>query len=82
MKKILMTMCAGMSLAASAAERPNVIFMLTDDLGYSDISCYGAKKVKTPHIDQLAAEGLKFTSFTTGASICCVSSHASPLRSA
>jgi len=49
---------------------PNVIFMLTDDLGYSDISCYGARKVKTPHIDRLAANGIRFTDFHTGASIC------------
>ena len=45
---------------ALAKTQPNVIFMLTDDLGYSDIGCYGAKKVKTPHIDRLAEEG--FTS--------------------
>jgi len=50
--------------------QPNVIFMLADDLGYSDISGYGAKKVATPHIDRLAAEGIKFTDFHTAASIC------------
>ncbi|WP_147867868.1 sulfatase family protein [Stieleria maiorica] len=50
--------------------RPNVIFFLTDDLGYSDISCYGATKVQTPNIDRLASEGIKFTDFHTGASIC------------
>jgi len=50
--------------------RPNILLILTDDLGYSDVSCYGAKKVKTPHIDQLAANGLRFTDFHTGANIC------------
>ncbi|MCM2369797.1 sulfatase family protein [Aporhodopirellula aestuarii] len=50
--------------------RPNVIFFLTDDLGFSDISCYGATKVKTPNIDALANKGIKFTDFHTGASIC------------
>ncbi|WP_231615960.1 sulfatase family protein [Novipirellula artificiosorum] len=50
--------------------RPNVIFMLADDLGYSDVGCYGATKVKTPHIDRLAAEGYRFTDFHTAASIC------------
>jgi len=50
--------------------RPNVIFILTDDLGFSDVGCYGATKVKTPHIDRLAAEGLRFTDFHTAASIC------------
>ena len=50
--------------------RPNVIFMLTDDLGYSDVGSYGATNVKTPHIDRLAAEGVRFTDFHTAASIC------------
>ena len=53
-----------------AARSPNVIFVLTDDLGYSDVGCYGATMVKTPHIDQLAAEGVRFTDFHTAASIC------------
>jgi len=52
------------------ANAPNVIFLLTDDLGYSDISCYGAKKVATPHLDKLAANGIRFTDFHSGASIC------------
>lgn len=54
----------------STQKLPNVIFMLTDDLGYSDIGCYGAKNVKTPHIDRLAAEGIRFTEFHAAASIC------------
>ena len=58
------------ALALSATPPPNIIFMLTDDLGYSDISCYGARKVQTPHIDKLATNGLKFTNFHTAASIC------------
>lgn len=49
---------------------PNVIFILVDDMGYSDISCYGAKKVSTPNIDRMAAEGLRFADFHTAASIC------------
>ncbi len=55
---------------AQGSRLPNVIFVLTDDLGYSDVSCYGATKVKTPHIDQLASEGVRFTDFHTAASIC------------
>lgn len=55
---------------AVEATPPNVIFVLTDDLGYSDIGCYGAKKVTTPAIDALAADGIRFTDFHTAASIC------------
>lgn len=58
------------SIAYAVEQRPNIIFMLTDDLGYSDVGCYGAERVKTPHIDQLAAEGIRFTDFHTAASIC------------
>ena len=52
------------------AAKPNVIFILTDDLGYSDVSCYGAKEVNTPNIDRMAVEGLRFTDFHAAASIC------------
>lgn len=57
-------------LAPGDERPPSVIFMLTDDLGFSDLGCYGAKKVKTPHIDQLAAAGIRFTDFHAAASIC------------
>jgi len=65
----LLALCVPL-LTQGAEPMPNVIFLLTDDLGYSDISCYGATKVETPHIDRLAAEGVKFTDFRTTASIC------------
>lgn len=62
----LLWLAAGMtslSLAARAQQpqRPNVIIIYADDLGYGDLSCYGATRVSTPHIDQLAAEGCRFT---------------------
>ncbi|MCR9198838.1 MAG: sulfatase [Planctomycetaceae bacterium] len=58
-------------LSAAGDERPpSVIFMLTDDLGFSDVGCYGAENVRTPHIDRLAAQGIRFTDFHTAASIC------------
>ncbi|MGJ8654722.1 MAG: sulfatase family protein [Opitutaceae bacterium] len=56
--------------ASMGQDRPNVIFILMDDMGYSDVSCYGATKVNTPNIDRMAAEGMMFTDFHTGASIC------------
>ncbi|MFP6762925.1 MAG: arylsulfatase [Planctomycetaceae bacterium] len=52
------------------ADRPNVIVIMADDLGYGDVSCYGATSLKTPNIDRLAAEGLKFTSGYCSASTC------------
>ena len=54
----------------AATDRPNVIFILCDDMGYKDVSCYGATVVDTPNIDGLAAGGLQFTDFHTGANIC------------
>lgn len=55
--------CAGQQKADSskALQKPNVIFIVADDLGYGDMSCYGAKAVSTPHVDSLAASGLRFT---------------------
>jgi len=54
---------------------PNVIYILTDDLGYADLSCYGQKKLQTPNIDRLAKEGIKFTDFYAGNTVCSPSRH-------
>lgn len=59
---ILFTSCAATSLACAAlSERPNVLLILTDDLGYLDLSCQGATDIQTPHIDRLAGSGIRFT---------------------
>ncbi len=50
--------------------RPNVIFILADDLGYGDLSCYGQKRFSTPHIDALASRGMKFTQSYSGSTVC------------
>ena len=52
--------------SAPAAERPNVVVFLADDMGFSDASCYGHPLIKTPNIDKLATEGVRLTSFVTG----------------
>lgn len=49
---------------------PNLIFILADDLGMYELGCYGQKKIKTPHIDQLASGGMKFTRFYAGNNVC------------
>jgi len=51
-------------------EKPNIIFIMADDLGYGDLSCYGATQVETPHIDRLAEEGIRFTDAHSPASVC------------
>jgi len=56
--------------AFSAQTRPNIIFIQADDLGYGDLSCYGQRKFKTPNIDRLAAEGMRFTQYYAGSTVC------------
>ena len=57
--------------SAMASDRlPNIIFIMADDLGYGDLGCYGQKRIKTPHIDQMAAEGMRFTDFYAGSTVC------------
>jgi len=60
------------SIAVSAQKnsKPNIIFILADDLGYGDIGCYGQQKIETPNIDKLAKEGMRFTQFYSGSAVC------------
>ena len=51
-------------------ERPNVVYIMADDLGYGDLGCYGQTMIKTPHIDRLAKNGMKFTNFYAGSTVC------------
>lgn len=50
--------------------KPNIVFILADDLGYGELGCYGQEKIRTPNIDQLATQGLRFTQHYTGAPVC------------
>lgn len=59
-----------------AAARPNILFIYVDDLGYGDLSCYGATRIQTPHIDQLASEGRRFTDAHCAAATCSPSRYA------
>jgi arylsulfatase A len=68
-----MLFCVGAVLCASAsaaADRPNIIVIFADDLGYSDVGCFGAKEIDTPHIDRMANEGRRFTDFYVGGPTC------------
>lgn len=57
----------------AAAERPNVILILADDLGYGDLGCFGSKTIRTPNLDRLAAEGTKFSTFYVAQAVCSAS---------
>jgi len=59
----LLALIIGFSCNLTAAERPNILIIFTDDQGYADLACYGNKKNRTPRLDQLAEEGTRFTSF-------------------
>jgi arylsulfatase A-like enzyme len=59
-----------LSAQQRAAARPNVVFILADDLGYGDLGCYGQRRIATPNIDKLATEGLRFTQAYSGATVC------------
>jgi arylsulfatase A-like enzyme len=54
----------------AAAARPNIIFILADDLGYGEIGCFGQKLIQTPNLDRMAREGMKFTQFYAGTCVC------------
>lgn len=67
---VLCLAARGAEAADRSAERPNIIFILADDLGYGDLSCYGQAKFTTPNLDRLAAEGMRFTGFHAGSTVC------------
>lgn len=66
----LILLCGGLCVCAADDTRPNIIYILLDDAGYGDLSCYGQQKFATPHIDRLAAEGIRFTNHYSGSTVC------------
>ena len=65
----LSLLSAGCVSAQSQVSRPNIIFIVMDDLGYGDLGCYGQEKIETPHIDSLARQGMLFTRCYSGAPV-------------
>jgi arylsulfatase A-like enzyme len=59
-----------LGLEAARALRPNIILIVADDLGYGELGCYGQKVIQTPELDRMAAEGMRFTQFYAGATVC------------
>jgi arylsulfatase A-like enzyme len=58
------------SISATAERPPNIVFIMADDLGWNELGCYGQSKIKTPRIDQLAREGMRFTNAYSGNAVC------------
>lgn len=71
--KPLLTLAASLFLLASqafGADKPNLIWIMADDLGYGELGCYGQTVIQTPRLDRMAAEGTRFTQFYAGATVC------------
>lgn len=70
---VLLLLCTIASLASAlgrAADKPNIVIIYADDLGYGDLSCYGHPSIRTPNLDRMAAEGMRFTDFYSAAEVC------------
>jgi arylsulfatase A-like enzyme len=66
----MMHLVVAMPLNAQSSERPNIVFIMADDLGYGDLGCYGQRVIQTPRLDRMAQEGLRFTQFYAGNTVC------------
>src|SRR5918993_489461 len=64
----LLVLLVGAGTSRSAP--PNIVIIFADDLGYGDLGCYGSPTISTPHLDQMATEGLRFTDFYSAAEVC------------
>ena len=58
------------ALGTRHRQRPNIIYILADDLGYGHLGCYGQSQIKTPNLDKMAAEGMRFTDHYAGSALC------------
>ncbi len=73
MNRLFATLLALACPALAAAEAPNVVIIVADDLGYNDLGCFGSTTIRTPNLDRMAAEGTKFTSFCVAQAVCSAS---------
>jgi len=67
---LALLMIPWISYSQAEAPGPNIIFVFADDMGFGDLACYGNRKIKTPALDRMAADGLLFTNFTTSSPVC------------
>jgi arylsulfatase A-like enzyme len=69
-RDFLASAAASAAMAQAAPSRPNIVFILADDLGYGDLGCFGQKRIQTPNLDRLAADGIRFTQAYAGSTVC------------
>ena len=67
---LLATVVFAASLNAGEPKKPNIIFIMADDLGYGELGCYGQKKIRTPNLDRMASQGVRFTQHYAGNAVC------------
>ncbi len=67
---LIATFLAALTVSTVAADKPNIIFILSDDLAQGDLGCYGQKLIQTPHLDRMAAEGTRYTQAYCGTTVC------------
>jgi len=74
--RLLLALLAGLALSGSAAQpaagsgKPNIVYIMADDLGYGDLACYGAEDIRTPNLDRLARQGARLTDFYANGPVC------------
>ena len=66
----LLALTAIVNPSAAAERKPNIVLIVADDLGFGDLGCYGQKKIRTPNLDRMAAEGMRFTQAYSGNAVC------------
>ena len=73
-RALLLALLASCTASPSRDERPlNVVIILTDDQGWGDVGCFGARDIRTPNLDRMAAEGMRFTDFYVAQAVCTAS---------
>jgi len=69
-RRQLLTSAAAGAAVGAAAKRPNIVFLMADDLGFGDLSCFGSQEIETPHLDGMAREGMKFKRYYAASAVC------------
>jgi arylsulfatase A-like enzyme len=70
MRQLCIVLVSLLALVAHAADKPNIVFILADDLGWTDLGCYGSSFYETPNLDRLAKEGMRFTQAYAACPVC------------